>query len=555
MNLPKKSDSFSSMTNKWPALLILALFSFSALAGGVVFYKSQKNAIFQDKQDELKAISSLKIDDLSKWRSEHLRDVRILSNNTALRNMILDYLEGNGSENSLSNVFQPLTENYDYQSIFIVDTDNVKRFSTTGNKENNIDEKELCTSVATLDLYFSNDSSDIFMDMAVDIPDPEGKSAGKLILRVDPEITLFPLIQSWPTSSKTSETLLIRKDGDSIVYLNDLKHIENAALKLKLATSDIELPAARVVNGYEGLFEGLDYRGVPVVSYLRKVPDSPWYMVAKVDKAEIYAPLNEQIILISLLVILSITTFSIITGFHFRNQRIRYLNEISKTRDKLYSIISHDLKNPFVSIMGFSELLYEKALVNDFSRTKEFTGIIYNSSTNAVELLNNLTSWTKLQTGRTLFNPRETDLVQLMTEVADSCKASALMKSITIKISATDGLFVTIDRVMFATILRNLVINAIKFSYHYSEIFVTAGKNDEIVEVLVADSGIGIDSHIIDKILKMGMYESTPGTANEKGTGLGLFLCMEFIAMHNGTLNIESEPGKGSRFRVKLPMQ
>lgn len=552
MNLPLNSDYIKLDTNKWPAIIILVIFSLSIITGGVMFYKIQKKRIVEDKKYELNGIINLKIDELSKWRAERFRDLKILAENTTLRKIISDFLAGKLSPLNIKDIFLPLTENYDYQSIFIADSDNIIRFSTSEKEANLIFHPDGAYNTEAPDLHFDQDSSGIYIDLSIKIPYSGGKAAGTLVLRIDPEAELYPLIQSWPAPSKSSETLLLRKEGDSILYLNELRHVKNTALRLRLSASDSLLPAARAVSGYEGFFEGIDYRGVPVVSYLGKVPDSPWYVVAKVDKDEIYSPLNEQILLISIIVALSIITFSIIIIIYFRNQRIKYLNEISKTKDKLYSIITHDLKNPFVSIMGFSELLYEKTRKNDFSRINEFASIIYGSSANAIELLNNLTSWTKLQTGRTIFNPRETDLLPIIKEVTDSCRSAAIMKSITIKVSAPAELILKIDRVLIATIIRNLLMNAIKFSYQHSDILILVARDNSLVEVTVQDYGIGIGKQTIDRILNKDNYESMPGTANEKGTGLGLYLSMEFIKMHNGTLKIESEPGSGSKFSVLI---
>lgn len=546
------ADYLHSKTYKLHSVILSLSFSLLALIFGFLFFNMQKSRIVTEKRNDLNAIINLKVTDIVDWRREHLRDARILSENSGLNNLMRAILRREApesSESTLRNILLKVTEEYDYHNIFLVDTNNIVRFSTASEKINEPYENQ---PKPKPDLQLSPDSSMIFMDISVGIKDERGMQLGTLVLRVDPEITLFPHIQTWPSQSRSSESLLCRSDGDSVLFLNELRHRKGTAMMLRLPASDPALPAAKAVNGFEGFFEGKDYRGVDVVSYLQKIPDSPWYMIAKVDKAEIYAPLKEQFFLVTIIVILTITTFSILIRLHFGNQRMRYLNEINKTRDKLYSIISHDLKNPFVSILGFSELLYERSLANDFSRTKEFAGIIYNSSANAVELLNNLTSWAKLQTGRVFFNPRETDLVALVHEVIGSCNPAAIMKNIKIRISSPGELTTMVDRVMFSTILRNLVLNAIKFSYNRSEVIVTLRKNDSLTEVEVEDSGTGMDSKMIEKILNNGKYDSMAGTANEKGTGLGLFLCMEFIAMHNGTLQIDSEPGKGSRFRVNF---
>lgn len=532
----------------WQSLLLLVSFSVLALVFGYLFYDMQKTRIVDDKQNDLNAIINLKIEDIVDWRNEHLRDARMMTEMTGLNRLYNTFLRGETSDPTLLNILTELTKNYDYKSIFLVDTNNVVRLSTASELLN---EEYKTPDDHQPDLHLTADSI-IYMDIPVGISE-DGKPAGTLVLRIDPEVTLFPHIQSWPVQSKTAETLLLRKDGDSILYLNELRHTKGSALKLRLPVSDIALPAAMAARGYEGFFEGKDYRNVKVVSYIRKIPYSPWFMIAKVDKSEIYAPLYQQLILISIIVLLTITTLSIIIRMHLGNQKIRFLNELNQTREKLYSIITHDLKNPFVSIMGFSELLYERSKNKEFSRTSEFASIIYSSSRNAMDLLHNLTGWTKLQTGKINFNPRETDLSKLIDEAVEFARPAAIIKSINIEVNTAGEHTIKVDREMLGTILRNIIMNAIKFSYKKSMITITSGKTDGMAFIEISDSGIGMDKQAVSGILNSDTIESTPGTMNEKGTGLGLYICREFIAFHDGELQIISEPAKGSRFIVRLP--
>lgn len=544
------SDDPHNKLNRWQHNLLLVPFSVVALIFGYLFYDMQKNRIITEKQNDLNAIINLKIEDIVDWHNEHLRDARMMTEITGLNSLMFAFLMGEASDSTLLDILMELTENYDYHSIFLVDTGNIVRLSTSAKYLN----QQYTGPPANLmpDLHLMADNA-IYMDIPVRIAD-SNRTGGTLVLRVDPEVALYPHIQSWPVQSKTSETLLLRREGDSILYLNELKHRKGTALRLRLPVSDTTLPAAMAGLGYEGFFEGKDYRGVKVASYIRKIPNSPWFMIAKVDTAEIYGPLNEQLLLVSIIVLLTISTFSIIIKMHLGNQRIKFLNELNRTRDKLYSIITHDLKNPFVSIMGFSEMLYEKSKNNEFSRTSEFASIIYSSSRNAMDLLHNLTGWTKLQTGKISFNPRESDLAKLIGEAVEFGKPAAIMKSISIEVIPEPALTIVVDREMLGTILRNLIINAIKFSYKESTITVTARRIDSIAEIEVSDSGIGMDKQAVSRLLKSDAIESTPGTSNEKGTGLGLYICREFIAFHDGELEIISEPGKGSRVIVRLPV-
>lgn len=547
------TDNHHNLITRRHGLLILVTFSIVIIFSGLMFIRMQKKKIIAEKELELNAIISLKVRDISEWRKEHFRDARILGENAGFADLVKNLLNKSIEESKLSSILFSIIQDYDYHSIFITDTNNIIRFSSSSSDKNIIGTKYISAAPGTADLQLSADSSTIVMDITATITDVKGRRIGTLILRIDPEIKLFPHIQTWPTSSRTSETLLLRREGDKVIYLNELRHLKGTALKFRLAASDPALPAARALSGYEGFFEGRDYRGVKVASFVRKIPDSPWYMVAKIDKAEIYSPLLAQGFLIMVIVLLTIVTFSIILRLYFRNQRIKYLNEISQTRDKLYSIISHDLKNPFVSIMGFSELLYERSLKNDSSKTGEYASIIYSSSRNAMDLLHNLTGWTKIQTGRTFYNPKEVDIVKLVHEIVEFSNSSALIKSITINADLPAELKMKADKEMIGTILRNLIHNAIKFSFKESTIIITAALNRNMVEIEVSDSGIGMDEQTVRRLSDGSFIDSTPGTSNEKGTGLGLYICREFIAFHKGTLEIISEPGNGSRFIVRVP--
>jgi signal transduction histidine kinase len=370
---------------------------------------------------------------------------------------------------------------------------------------------------------------------------------------INPEKTLFPLIQSWPTPSKTSETLLVRQEGDSILFLNELRHKNNTALKFKLPVSK-ELPASVAVSGYEGVFEGLDYRGVPVISFLKKIPDSPWFMVAKVDKKEIYSPLNELIITILIIAFLIFFSVSSIIIYIWRNQRIRYLNELNSTKDKFFSIVSHDLRSPFTSINGFANLMIEDLPGKNLSTIKHYAEMILTSSEQVIDLLGDLTEWSRVNTGRLKFNPREIDIVSVINEVVELMSTPALQKSITIIKKAPSHLKVYADKEMISSVFRNLISNSIKFSNPGGKVYILASEKADKVVVEVTDFGVGMKKETIEKLFRIGEDVSTPGTQKEKGTGLGLILVKEFISMHRGEVNVESKVGECSSFMVTLPL-
>jgi PAS domain S-box-containing protein len=229
------------------------------------------------------------------------------------------------------------------------------------------------------------------------------------------------------------------------------------------------------------------------------------------------------------------------------------LRELNATKDKFFSIIAHDLRSPFAGIICLTELLIQKMQKKDFSGTEEFATLIHNSSNSAMELITNLTVWSRFQTGRMEFNPLEADLVAIIKEETKLLNAAAVQKSIIIDVNAPQNLNIQIDKYMVSTILRNLISNSIKFSYPGKKILVSAIPNAKEVKIEVKDNGVGIRKEQIDKLFRIETSFSTHGTQNEEGTGLGLILCKEFVLKHSGEIWAESEVGKGSRFSFTLP--
>ncbi|WP_373278107.1 sensor histidine kinase [Prolixibacter bellariivorans] len=230
------------------------------------------------------------------------------------------------------------------------------------------------------------------------------------------------------------------------------------------------------------------------------------------------------------------------------------LSELNATKDRFFSIIAHDLKSPFNSIFGFSELLVEQMNRKDYQGVEKFAAIINRSSKQAMDLLTNLLEWARAQTGKIEFNPEYIELVTLINEVAELFNDSAQQKAITIIKDLPHNLPVFADKYMIGTVLRNLISNGIKFTHPGGKIRVSAKQNENQVTVSVSDNGVGIEKETIDKLFRIEYSYSTTGTASESGTGLGLLLCKEFIEMHGGKIWVESEPEKGSVFLLTLPI-
>jgi len=230
------------------------------------------------------------------------------------------------------------------------------------------------------------------------------------------------------------------------------------------------------------------------------------------------------------------------------------LIELNNTKDKFFSIIAHDLRSPFNKILGFSEILMEK--YDDLSdvEKRKFIRIINEGSTQTVWLIENLLNWAQSQRGKMQFYPERLNLKEIANECCEPFLNIALTKDISLSISIDNDIQVLADKNMLSVIFRNLISNAIKFSKKGGQImvFTDSVQSDKIVRINVQDDGIGIPEGELMKLFKVDSKASRKGTSNEEGTGLGLFLCREFIDMHAHKISVESIEGKGSTFIFTL---
>ncbi len=230
------------------------------------------------------------------------------------------------------------------------------------------------------------------------------------------------------------------------------------------------------------------------------------------------------------------------------------LRELNATKDKFFSIIAHDLKNPFNDLMGFTQLLALNIEKYDKSKIEQFVKIIHQSSKLAYNLLENLLDWSRSQTGTLKFNPEKILINKLVDESIDLLESTAQNKNIQIYSEFDKGLSAFADKNMVKTIIRNLISNAIKYTNQGGHINIKSYSDNKVCKISVSDSGIGISEENIAKIFKIDESFSTIGTEREKGTGLGLILCKEFVEKNSGKLWVKSEPDKGSTFFFTLPL-
>lgn len=231
------------------------------------------------------------------------------------------------------------------------------------------------------------------------------------------------------------------------------------------------------------------------------------------------------------------------------------LKELNATKDKFFSIISHDLRSPYNAILGFSKLAHEKLKNKNYDKLEKYCELIHDSSLQSFKLLNNLLQWSRLQTGKIDFQPILLFVKSEVNDVLELLKASYIDKNINLKISISDDIKIFADQLMLQTIIRNLISNSIKFTHEGGQITISAKIVNKNTEITVSDTGIGIEKENIDKLFRIDTEFTSKGTNKETGTGLGLILCNEFIEIHKGKIWVESEVNKGSKFIFNLPLK
>ncbi|MFN8205970.1 MAG: histidine kinase N-terminal 7TM domain-containing protein [Bacteroidales bacterium] len=229
------------------------------------------------------------------------------------------------------------------------------------------------------------------------------------------------------------------------------------------------------------------------------------------------------------------------------------LRELNTTKDKLLSIMAHDLRSPFNMIQSLVSLYQERDYLLNQQETAELLGYLHDASIHGSTILENMLLWTRAQTGKLEFKPMLLNFSKLAQEVLDGMKTAALKKNIRLKADIPTDSHILADKNMLGTVLRNLVMNAIKFTGEGGTVGLAFSERSEHFIIEVSDTGIGMEPTEIETLFSATATISKAGTHGEKGTGLGLLVCHEFIALHKGNIRVDSVPGKGSIFRITLP--
>lgn len=229
------------------------------------------------------------------------------------------------------------------------------------------------------------------------------------------------------------------------------------------------------------------------------------------------------------------------------------LKSLLATRDKFFSIIAHDLKNPISGLMMASESLVKRSQEYNEEEKQIYHQAMLDSSKHLYALLENLLQWSRSQTGRMAYNPRTIDIAKIVQATVDVLAMQAAGKGVRLVNELAGSLEVVADADMITTVVRNLISNAVKFTPQGGTVMVRATVHAEALQLEVSDTGVGMTKEEMAQLFRIDSEFSMPGTNNESGTGLGLVLCREFVSRHQGTVQVDSKPGAGSVFKIILP--
>ncbi|MBN1396431.1 MAG: PAS domain S-box protein, partial [Bacteroidetes bacterium] len=348
------------------AVLFFLFLAAAILAVSYSLYRSHQKKIIGEKHAELTAIADLKIQQITQWQKERLGDAEIIINDAFISSRVKSYLQSPNSsvqKYEIKSWLNSFLKYYEYSAAYIFDTSGNAYISSSASPviirahvEGLVREAAVRKKAVLSDFHRCDSLSDVRIFLITPIMtniNRNDKAIGVLLLCIDPEKLLFPIIEIWPTASRTSESLLIERCGNEIVFLNNLRHRDNTASVLRLPASSQKLPAVMAVRGIEGIVERKDYRGIEVLAVTRKVPDSPWYMVSKVDQEEVYAPILNQLWLISGAAFLLILASGIFFFIWWRNRKrqlkiermafLKHFEYLIKYAHDIYILVNENL--------------------------------------------------------------------------------------------------------------------------------------------------------------------------------------------------------------------
>jgi signal transduction histidine kinase len=603
-----RADSATRRFGRRLAGVFLVIAAMLAVAAWVYLSHQQAEARAEAHR-ELSAIADLKLKQIHDWREERLSDARFFARARFVAQDVRRFLDEPNSEAARAAVlhWMDLLKSGDrYFAVMVFDMRLERRLALPASAgvppasiRNLLEAAVQGREVAISDLQ--RDETNGLVHLNIAFPVFEGADAKQgvplalVLLELDARRFLFPLINSWPTPSRTAETLLVRREGNEVLFLNDLRHRPGTALALRLPLTSRNLPAARVLAGETNVLEGVDYRGVPVVAAGHSIPGTPWAMVAKVDREEIYSPLRQQMLAALCVLGALLLAGALLVALLWRQRSGLFLERelaerkahqsemeraaeaLREARDALARAnedlerqvhertvqlveananlqtfsytAAHDLRSPLRSIKSFSEIVVEDHGASLGAEGRSMLARISASADQLARLLENLLEYSRMSQAELTLQP--VSLSKAVREVLALLHGDIRAKNAIV--TAADPLPEVIGHAATVVLLiTNLVSNALKFiaSDVQPQVRIWAERNGSCVRLYVQDNGIGIAPRDQEKIF--GPFQRLQSKQAYPGTGLGLAIVRKGVERMGGQTGVESEAGKGSRFWVEF---
>ena len=545
---------------------------------GYAIYQGESSQVRSAQLTELRVIGDLKTDQILAWRGERLGDVAVGAavafSRDDLASLVVD--PGNAALRAdLGSRLEALRRGRDYTDALLASPDGGLLISLDPNllrldpAARGLVALVVASQAPAMGDFVRVDSSgSVSILAAAPVRDASGRPIAVLLLRIDPETNLYPLVQAWPTASASGETLLIRRDGEDVLFLNVLRHRADPPMTIREPLSATQIPAVAAVLGRTGGFEGTDYRGVAVMADLRPIPGTSWFMVAKVDDTDLNAELGDRartVLLVGVLGVL-LAGGTIWLGLalrqgdarHRRNEELEQrvaarTAELQQANEELTAVtysVSHDLKAPLRAISGFASALGRSHRHGLDEEGLHYVDRIVASAEHMGILIEELLDYSRL--GRASVRADPVILGPLVTSLRSTFGERIAASGATFEVSEPLATPVG-DPILLERVLANLVDNALTYCRPDAAPHVTlsAIRRGAEVTLAVADNGIGIPAEYRERVFEV--FTRLHTSEQHPGTGIGLSVVRKAARLMGSDVSVGSVEGVGSTFSVVLP--
>ncbi len=681
------------------------------ICAAVVFYNLNLyltgiNSAKEEAVRDLIVISDLKAKRIQSWRTERYGDAAVVMSSKGIIDKFSELLKSPGSTSALAELSKRAEiyiKYFDYKDITLIDknrnisySNNPDMKSLSSTSSDNFNLSVINNKPSISNIYYSLQDSSISMDVAAPFYMGE-EFIGGIIMRLDPYRFLYPELENKPVESEAFQSGLFSVNGQELTILNNMQTSEKSLriLKAGLDTLDIELTSYKAAKGQRGITEGLDFNGSKTFNEIREIENSPWIMITKINKGEVYQHVVKSAVsgIVSSFFILALFGIGLLwlwqsikksrqileleneakrlevikhyeklvlraniamilsnedlrisevndralelygytkkemSGMSIREltasdaemipdgmkeeedrlkkgivyeslgkrndgsvfdaeislsiveingrnfyqriisdiserklaaERLResklHLQKMNREKDRFFSIIAHDLREPLGSFMNVTKMMDDGKFGLTQEEKDELIKLMKESSTNLYALLENLLEWSLLQRGLTGVESRKVNIKECVEDTLNLSREASAKKNVEVKTELPEGISVHTDDRMLKSILRNLVNNAVKFSNRGGKVVVKAeNSGDGFMQISVSDSGIGMSREIAENLFDNNVNTKRQGTEGEPSSGLGLILCKEFAEKLGGKIIVETEVDAGSTFKLLLP--